>query len=127
MPTQRNLIGSGNSPVCAQASVGVPSLNLTATGNNRATALALTSDANLFTTVAASTGASLPADSTGAVGLFDTYIVVNHGANALSIYPGSGTGKIANGVAGAAFSIAATKTATFLYLGTDNWAASVSA
>ena len=127
MPTQRNLMGSGNSALCAQASVGIPSAGQTALGSNLATALAAPSDLMVFTTVGASTGVRLPADSTGAVGIGDTYISVNHGANTLSVYPGTSSGKIANGSAGAAFSVAATKTATFTYIGSDNWAASLSA
>lgn len=127
MPTQKNLMGAGCAALQAQASVGMPSLALTAAGNSLATALAAPSDAMQFTTVAASTGVRLPADATGTAGLFDTYLVVNHGANTLSVYPGTSSGKIANGSAGAAFSVAATKMATFVYLGTDNWAASLSA
>lgn len=127
MPTQRNLLGSGNSALTAQASLGIASLSQTAAGNSLATALACPSDFVLFTTVGASTGVRLPADSSGAVVPPDTIVIVNHGANTLSVYPGTSAGKIANGSAGAAFSVAATKTATFLYLGSDNWAASLSA
>ena len=127
MPTQRNLMGTGCSPLQAQASVGIPALSQTAAGNSLATALAAPSDFMIFTTVAASTGVRLPADSTGSVNLADSFIVVNHGANTLSVYPGTSAGTIANGSAGAAFSVAATKTATFTYLSSDNWAASLSA
>lgn len=127
MPTQRQLIGTGNSAMTAQASVGIASFSLTATGTTLATALALPSDFSVFTTVASSTGARLPTDASGAVTPPDTYIVVNHGAQTLSVYPGTSSGKIANGSAGAAFSVAANKTATFMYIGSDNWAASLSA
>jgi hypothetical protein len=127
MPTQKNLMGSGCPALQAQASVGIASTALVAAGSSLATALAAPSDAMQFSTVASSTGVRLPADSTGAANLFDSYIVINHGANTLSVYPGTSTGKIANGSAGAAFSVAATKTAWFLYLGSDNWAASLSA
>lgn len=127
MPTQANLMGSGNSALCAQASVGVPSLSQTATGNSLATALACPSDFVVFTTVAASTGVRLPAASTGTVNIADSYIIVNHGANALSVYPGTSSGKVANGTAGAALSVPATKTVYLTYLGSDNWAASLSA
>jgi hypothetical protein len=51
---------------------------------------------------------------------------MNHGANTLSVYPPTG-GKIANGSANAAFSVAANKMATFVNIGSGNWAASVSA
>ncbi len=121
-------MGSGCPPLQAQASVGLLSSNsnnLTATGASQGTALALPSDFNIFTTVAASTGAILPAASSQN-NPADSYIVVNHGANALSVYPPTG-GKIANGAANAAFSVAANKTAQFLHLGSGNYAASVSA
>lgn len=127
MPTQRNLMGAGCPALQAQASVGMAQTGLTALGNSLGTALAAPSDAMVFTTVAASTGVSLPTDASRTPNLFDTFIVVNHGANTLSVYPGTSAGKIANGSAGAAFSVAATKTATFTYIGSDNWAASVSA
>lgn len=113
-----------------QAMVGIPSPNLTATGNSQGTALALPTDFDIFTTVAASTGTILPwgVDGTvaGPVQIADEITIVNHGANALSVYPQSG-GKIANGAANAAFSVSATKTAYFTYLGSGNYAASVSA
>jgi hypothetical protein len=51
---------------------------------------------------------------------------VNHGANTLSVYPPTG-GKIANGSANAAFSVAATKTAQFQAISSTDYAASLSA
>lgn len=127
MPTLTNLLGSGNSALTAQASLGIinASSALTATGTTQATALALPSDWNLFTTVAASTGCILPANGSN-VNMTDVYIVMNHGANTLSVYPPTG-GKIANGSANAAFSVAANKMATFVNIGSGNWAGSVSA
>ena len=113
-----------------QAIVGIPSTGLTAAGNSQGTALALPTDFNVFTTVGASAGAILPwgVDGTvqGPVNMADEITIVNHGANALSVYPQSG-GKVANGSANAAFSVPATKTAYFTYLSGGNWAASVSA
>lgn len=123
MPTLNNLLGSGNSALTCQASLGLPTTSATATGSNQGTALAIPSDFVIFTTVGASTGTILP--SLG-VNVTDSYIVINHGANTLSVYPPTG-GKIANGSANAAFSVAATKTAWFLCLGSGNWAASLSA
>lgn len=121
MTTVKNLMGAGNSGLQAQASVGILANSLTALGNSQGTALALPSDFNIFTTVAASTGTILP---TGAPG--DWYTVVNHGANSLSVYPPTG-GKIANGTANAAFAVAATKTAQFQCIDGTNYAASLSA
>lgn len=125
MPTLTNLLGSGNSALTAAASLGIPSTSQTAAGSNQGTALALPSDFVVFTTVGSSTGAILPANGPN-VNLTDVYIVVNHGANTLSVYPPSG-GKVANGTTNAAFSVAATKMAWFYNIGSNNWAASLSA
>lgn len=125
MPTQSNLMGSGCPALQAQASVGIVTPSATAAGNSQGTALALPSDFVVFTTVAASTGTILPATGPQC-NLGDSFIVVNHGANTLSVYPPSG-GKIANGSANAAFSVAASKTAYFTSIGGGNFAASLSA
>lgn len=121
-------MGSGCPALQAQASVGILNSNsssLTATGSTQGTALLIPSDFNIFTTVAASTGAILP--TTGPqCQQADSFIVVNHGANALSVYPPAG-GKIANGTTNAALSVPASKTAWFLSLGSNNFAASLSA
>jgi len=125
MPTQANLTGSGCAPLQARASMGFPSSALTAAGTTQGTALALPSDFNIFTTVAASSGAILPA--TGfQYQVTDTIIVVNHGANALSVYPPVG-GTISTGATNAALSVPVGKTAWFLVVGTNAFAASVSA
>lgn len=128
MPTLTNYLGSGNSPLVAQASLGLltaSSNNLTATGSTQGTALALPSDFNVFGTVAASTGAILPASGIN-VNITDQYFVVNHGANTLTVYPPTG-GKIGTAATNAGFSVAAGKMATFVSLGSGTWAASVSA
>jgi hypothetical protein len=121
MTTVKNLMGAGNSGLSAQASVGLLANSLTATGNSQGTALALGSDFNVFTTVAASTGCILPTGSAA-----DWYTVVNHGSNTLSVYPPVG-GKIANGSTNAAFSVGANKTAQFQCIDGLNYAASLSA
>jgi hypothetical protein len=121
MTTQRNLMGSGTSALGAQAAVGMISNTQTATGSNQGTALAMPSDFVVFTTVAASTGTILPNAQPG-----DWFTIVNHGANTLSVYPPTG-GKIANGSANAAFSVAATKTAQFQAISSTDYAASLSA
>lgn len=125
MPTQTNLLGSGCAPLQAQASVGIPSTALTAAGSaSQAAALALPSDFSVFTTVPATSGARLPASS-GQTNLGDTWITVNHGANAMLVYPAVG-GTVANAATNVGFTVPASKTATFLYIGVNNWAASVS-
>lgn len=121
MTTIRNLMGTGASGPAAQASVGYPSTSLVATGTVQGDALPLPSDFNVFGTVAANTGAILPTSNTA-----DWLTVVNHGANTLKVYPPVG-GKIANGSANAAFSVAATKTAQFQCIDSTNFAASLSA
>jgi len=124
MATQQNLMGSGLPAVTAASVVGQFTGALTATGTTLAMALALPSDVAVFTTTASSTGARLPA--TG-VNLGDRWTVVNYGAQTLSVFPATATGKIQNGSAGAAFSVATVKVAEFIYLGSDNWGAVLSA
>lgn len=87
--------------------------------------MALPTDFNVFSNVAANTGAILPV--TGfQYQVTDTIIVVNHGANALSVYPPTG-GTIGTTAANTAFSVPAGKTAWFLVVGSNAYAASVSA
>jgi len=128
MPTQANLMGSGCPALQAQASVGIIKTGLTALGSSQGTALALPSDFNVFSTVAASTGAILAAaGSTGnQYQPCDSIVVVNHGANALSVYPPTG-GTIGTAGANAALSVPAGKTAYFTVVGANAFAASVSA
>lgn len=128
MPTLTNLLGSGNSALTSIASLGVltaASGAMTATGTTQGNAVAVLSDFNVFTTVAAGTGAILPANGPN-VNATDNYFITNHGANALLVYPAVG-GKISTGATNAGFSVAAGKLANFLNLGSNNWAASVSA
>ena len=105
--------------------MGFPSVGLTAAGTTQGTALVLPTDFNVFTAVAASSGAILPA--TGfQVQVTDTIIVVNHGVNALLVYPPVG-GTIGVAAANTAFSVPSGKTAWFLVVNTNAYAASVSA
>jgi hypothetical protein len=106
-PSRLMALGMANS-LALEIGQDSASANLTATGSNAATALSLTADFNIFGTVAASTGAMLPA----AEGQPDQ-VIYNGGANALSVYPQ--TGEIINGLsAGAAFSVGAGKAAIFV-------------
>lgn len=125
MPTQSNLMGAGCPALQAQASVGLLSNNLTAAGASQGTALALPSDFNIVTTVAASTGVILPAAGPQC-NIGDNFIVINHGANSLSVYPPTG-GKIGTGSTNAALALAAGKTGFYLHIGSGNYAASISA
>jgi hypothetical protein len=127
MPTQRNLMGSGNSPLCAQASVGVPTTAFVAAGSGVQAGTVLPSDFVICTSATGSYYAQLPLGATVGAGLGDSYIFVNHSGQTVQMSPATAAAKIANGSAGAAFAVATTKTASFLYLGSDNWAASLSA
>jgi hypothetical protein len=82
MPLQQRLVVAGISAVQAQAQCGTVQNSLTATGSTQATALSIPADVNRFTTVAASTGAILPAMNPG-----DEVQIINAGANALLVYP----------------------------------------
>jgi hypothetical protein len=121
------------------------SIGLVALGTTLANALALPRDFNVFATVAASTGARLPAgvdvvESTyvdpngttrnnyGIVEIGDCIRVVTKGvANPLLVYPQTAAGTVQAGGAGVGFSVAANKMAEFYYLGSDNWCANLSA
>ena len=88
------------------------SAGLTATGTNAATALPLTSSRNQFSTVAASTGALLPA---AVVGLDVT--VFNDGANPLTVYS-KGTDTVDGG---ASATLTNTKRCTYYCLAAGAW------
>jgi hypothetical protein len=123
MTTVRNLMGTGVSALSAQATAtGLLTNSLTAAGSTQGTALAMPSDYLVFTTVAASTGTILPANCVSG----DWYTVVNHGANALLVYPPTG-GKIANGSTNAGLSVGAGKTCQVMCIDPLTFAASVSA
>ena len=79
------LFGAGLSTL-AVASMSDVASGLTATGTTQATAYAMTSDSNEFTTVATGTGAILYAGVPG-----DSQTVYNAGANPLSVYPPVGS------------------------------------
>lgn len=125
MPTQANLMGAGCAPLQAIASMGIAKTGLTAVGNSQGTALALPSDFNVISSAAASTGAILPVTGVN-YQLADTIIVINHGANAITVYPPTG-GTIGTAAANTGLSVPVGKTAWFLIVGTNAYAASVSA
>lgn len=82
MALQARIVQSGLSAINAQAIQGTVANTLTATGTVQGNAFALPADVNRFTTVAAGTGAILPAMNPG-----DEIVVFNGGANALLLYP----------------------------------------
>lgn len=89
--------------------------SLTAAGTNQATALALTSDYNVLTTVASGTGAVL---ATAAAG--KSTFVVNRGANALLLYPATGAA-IDGGSANAAITVPVNGIVEVIGISTTAW------
>jgi len=116
------MMGTGTPAAQAIAIGGVVTDALTALGSTQGTALTLPSNVNRFTTVAASTGAIVPATAQPG----DEYIVANSGANALLVYPPTG-GAIAGGATNAGFSVAANKSAYFVVISATFIAAILSA
>lgn len=80
------IFGSWPSSLAVAAIVNDVQSGVTATGTNQATAYALTAADTEFTTVAAGTGAVIYAGTPG-----DEQSVYNGGANALTVYPPSGS------------------------------------
>lgn len=93
----------GNLPTSSSANA------LTAAGSNQAGATPITTTVAEFGTVAASTGAVLPASAPGL-----QITVINNGANTLSVYP-AGTDKINALSASAAFSMSSPPTVTIFF------------
>ena len=94
---------------------------LSAAGTTQATATAITSQTNEFTTVAASSGAILPSPEQG-----EFIFIANAGANAMNVYPA--TGHSINALAAnAAFSLAAGKNCIFWAATASKWYANLSA
>jgi len=86
MPLAKKIMGGGLSAGNAKAINGDVASGLTATGTNQATALAINAGVVVFGTVAGSTGAILPSGE-----ISDDVWLYNGGANALTIYPDSGS------------------------------------
>lgn len=123
----KNLMGSGFSGGQAIALNGYSTVGATATGSTQGTAYVLQNEFTEFTTVAASTGAILPASSvTTGIVAGDSFFVANLGANALSVYPPVG-GNINGGTVNAAASVPAAKTAYFVAKGNGTYYSVISA
>ena len=122
MATTSDLIGLGVPPRQAQRlGFGATTSSLTATGTTSADALQLADGVNIFSTVAASTGAKLVSALNAG-----RNVIVNGGANALLVYPATGE-QINNGtVTTGTYSIAAGKTALFETAGPLRWVATLS-
>lgn len=91
------------------------SSSLTATGSAQSDALAIIRPVNEFSTVAANTGARLPAATAGM-----RIVVRNSGANSLKIYPASG-GQINNLGTNAAFTLDTSTTLEYIATTATQW------
>jgi hypothetical protein len=105
----------------------MPTTTFTAGGSGVQAGTVLPSDFVVCTGTSGSAYAQMPTGATVGAALGDSYIFVNHSGATVHVSPATSSAKIANGSAGAAFDVTNTKTAYFLYIGSDNWAASLSA
>jgi len=122
MAIPSRLMGSGLSSLAAVNICGDVGDTLTAAGTGNTDALALSAAINRVTTTAASTGVRLPLPESGSA-----IVVVNSGANALLVYPGTGAQINALTVTTAGFSVAAGGRAMFVGTSSTNWFAILSA
>lgn len=124
-----DIMAAGTSGGAAAAITGNASMALaqTALGSSQGTAYVILNAIVEFTTTAASTGAILPAVATG--GRFngaDAIMIVNNGANSLSVYPPVGF-KIGNASANTAIAVATNKMCIFIGRGDGSYFANLSA
>jgi len=115
-------MGVGASAALASNICGLVTNSLTATGSTNADALQLGTSISRVTTTAASTGVRLLVPEEGS-----TMWVINSGANALLVYPGTGAAINALTVTTAGFSVAAGGRAVFVGVSSANWFAVLSA
>lgn len=80
------VLAAGNAPLSTEVICGDVATGLTATGTTAANALPLSAVVNVVATTAASTGVILPPAEAGA-----QVVVFNNGANALTVYPQTGS------------------------------------
>jgi len=122
MSLLQELTGAGSPALLAQGILGSVANTLTATGTTEADALQLGAAINRVTTTAASTGVKLPVPKPG-----EQVMVINSGANALLVYPGTGVQINALTATTGTLSIAAGGRALFVGVGNTFWFAVVSA
>lgn len=122
MALEAELTGAGTPGLQAQGILGSVANGLTAAGSSNADALQLGAAINRVTTTAASTGVKLPVPKPG-----ERVTVINSGANALLVYPGTGVQINALTVTTAGFSVAAGGRADFIGVTNANWFAILSA
>jgi hypothetical protein len=122
MAIPSRVMGAGNSASAATQICGDVADTLTATGTTNADALQLSAIINRVTTTAASTGVRLMLPEQGS-----QVVVVNSGANALLVYPGTGAQINALTATTGGFSVAAGGRALFVGTSSANWFAVLSA
>lgn len=122
MPIPSRLLGSGVSAQAATNTCGDVATGLTATGSTNADALQLSSVINHVGTTASGTGVILPPLEPGA-----SVFVINSGANALLVYPGTGFQINALTATTQGFSVAAGGRAQFIAFTSTKWGAILSA
>jgi hypothetical protein len=124
LPTTGTLATLAGTETLTNKTLTTPALNsavvdnnnaVSAAGSTQAGATALTVDYNVVTTVAASTGVRLPTATAGR-----RIVIVNKGANTLSIYPATG-GTIDALSANAAIQIAANGSIEIMASSTTQW------
>jgi hypothetical protein len=122
MALLQELIGAGTPPLQTQGIMGSVANGLTATGTTNADALQLGNAINRVTTTAIGTGVKLPIPNPG-----ESVLVVNSGANALLVYPGTGVQINALTATTGGFSVAAGGRALFVGVTNAFWFAVLSA
>jgi len=122
MAIPSRLLGSGLSPLAATNVCGDVADVLTAAGSSNTDALALSAAINRVTTTAASTGVRLMVPEVGS-----QVVVINSGASALLVYPGTGVSINALTATTGGFSVAAGGRALFVGTSSTNWFAILSA
>ena len=122
MAIPSRLMGSGLASLAATNICGDVADSLTAAGTSNTDALALSATINRVTTTALNTGVRLMLPEAGSA-----VVVVNSGANALLVYPGTGAQINALTATTGGFSVAAGGRAMFVGTSSTNWFAVLSA
>lgn len=122
MPILDQIIGSGISPFAASAISG-GTATVTAAGTTLATGT-LISTGNAYISIVSSSGKSvtLAQCSPGT-----SYVIYNGGANTANVYPPTAAEIFTNGAAGAKYTLAAQKTATFNKYTATQWGVDITA
>ncbi|CAB3957299.1 hypothetical protein LMG7053_05247 [Achromobacter ruhlandii] len=118
MAIPSRVMASGNSAGSTGSICGGVANTLTATGTTNADALGLSAETNVVTTAATGTGVRLMP-----IEVVSRVTVVNLGANALLVYPGTGVQINALTATTGGFSVPAGKVADFIGVSPTQWVA----